>query len=124
MKRRTIVFSLAASVGGLLALSFSVCGRSANQARLPIDRLDVLLANIPDARRLGASYRLTHRRDHIKRQVALRPELAAALAVDCPVTRLGHLKAIVREDFAAQRIRVENNWVVSDTECLVAGLLT
>lgn len=118
--RRTFLIS-----GGALVLagagSVLAC-RNRSEALAQLDRLDVLLPTIRQAQAVGAQVRAIAEPDALLDAALMRPHIAQALALDCPASRSAVMARGIRHEFAAGRVQVAARFVLSDTECLVAGL--
>lgn len=108
--------SIVAVAGG----SLLACSQRAETASY--DRLDVLLADIRDPVRVGQDYRATYGLAALEAQADGCSHIASALRLDCPATRHALLKEGIRKEFAAREIVLCNQFVLSRTECIVAGL--
>ena len=124
LSRRTFF----AAGGGLVALgaaafggSLVYCGRE-SFAALPLERLDVALADIRAPERIGRSYLAAVGRTSVEEGVLGKAGLLDALRRDCPETRRADIRAQFRADFAAGDVVVADRWVVSRSECLVAAV--
>lgn len=107
-------------VGGGSLLACGVGDGGTETARY--DRLDVLLEAMLDPVRVGEAYRRAIGLDALAGCAIARPHIAHALRIDCPSTRHHILQAGVRGEFAADDVVLCGRFVLSSTECIVAGL--
>lgn len=118
---RRIFVGAGAAVVLLGGGSFLTCRLGGTQTAR-YDRLDVLMEGMADPVRVGQAYRQAMGLDALLRHAAARPHVAQALGVDCPSTRRRILQAGVRTEFAADDVVLCDRFVLSATECIVAGL--
>lgn len=124
ISRRTVL----ATGGGVVALGIAGIGGSvpwcngATLAALPLERLDVALADIRDAARIGQVFRETEGEAGIEVAFRDRPALLEAMTLDCDETRRAALRATFRDGFRAGDVVTADRWVVSRAECVVAAL--
>jgi hypothetical protein len=122
--RRTLL----AAGGGLVALGLAGMGGSlvwcnrASLAALPLDRLDVALADMPWAARIGRAYREAEGIADIEAAFLGRPALARATLIDCDSTRRTALRTAFREGFRSGDVVTLDRVLVSRAEGVVAAL--
>ncbi|MFV0359649.1 hypothetical protein [Tropicimonas sp.] len=123
--RRLFLFS-AAGLAAAGVLGFAASARYCDRrvlARLHLlDRLDVAVADIAGAAEIGRSYRARVGDGTLLSELGARPALLEALEYTCPETRRALVRRQFREDFRTGDILVENRWVVSRSECIIAAL--
>lgn len=122
--RRTVL----AAGGGVVVLgaagylgSLAWCNAT-SVASLPLERLDVALADIREPARIGRAFRDREGAAGVEAALRARPALLEAMALDCPETRRTALRTAFREGFAAGDVVTADRWVVSRAECVVAAL--
>ena len=127
MRRLTKRAFLAGAIGfagfGLLGFGGSVivCNRKRLSA-LPLERLDIALVDIRAPERIGGAYRAQVGLAAVEAAFLGNPGLLAAIASDCPETRRGRIRTVIRADFVAGDVIVTDRWVVARSECLIAAL--
>lgn len=125
LTRRTVVLG----AGGLAVLaaagyggSLTVCGGMDLAALVPLDRLDVALAEIRAPERIGRAWRNREGLAATEAAFLASPDLIRAAATECSETRRALFRERFRADFAAGDVAIADRWVVSRAECLVAAL--
>lgn len=108
-----------AGIGGSLLL----CRRE-SLAALPLERLDVALADIRAATRIGRAFRDREGQAGVEAAFLGQQGLLDAVALDCDETRRKALRATFRAAFRAGDVVTADRWVVSRAECVVAALRT
>ncbi len=106
-----------AGIGGSL-----VWCNSTTLASLPLERLDVALADIRDAARIGRAFRAAEGPPGVEAAFLDRPALLQAMTLDCDETRRAALRTAFRDGFRAGDVVTADRWVVSRAECVVAAL--
>lgn len=125
ISRRAVVLG---SGGGLLVLttglfagSSVICAKQ-TVADLQLDRLDVVLPDIPAASRVGQLVRERIGPKMIEEAFLARPALTEALKFDCDETRRSALRTAFSASFHQGEVLTVDRWVLSIAECAVAGL--
>lgn len=85
-------------------------------------RLDVFLPQLPDPERIGRAFRDKLGLDRLQVQAAANACISRAVELDCETSRLSVLHDGVRDEFRRGEIVLCDRFVLSATECLVAGL--
>lgn len=115
--------TLLAVIGG--SVSVLACRTSAarSAAFLPLSRLFVAIDDISEAELIGRSVRAGAMDDQSLVTALLDHEpLCSAMAINCSATRRQAMVNAFQTDFRHGRYRLAANWVVSEGECLTAGL--
>lgn len=108
-----------AAVGGTSLWACSA-GQQAQSAHL--DRLDILLADMVEPARVGKAFRRDLGQDRLHEAAAHNSHIVEALKHTCVSSRRDLLRQGVRDDFAQGRVVLCDRFVLSETECVVAGL--
>lgn len=119
---RRVVLGAGATVLFLGAGSRIACHRKGSQISGAYHRLDVLLADMTDPRRVGISIRAEIGIERLYAYAASNAFIAEAVDLDCAESRLSILRNGIREDFRKEGVVLCDRFVLSITECLVAGL--
>lgn len=98
------------------------CGRESLSATLPLERLDVALADIAAPTRIGQAYLAREGHAAVEAMFLAKTDLVTALAIECPETRRGRIREVARADFSAGDVVIADRWIVARSECLVAAL--
>ncbi|MEM6890611.1 MAG: hypothetical protein AAF636_21135 [Pseudomonadota bacterium] len=93
-------------------------------AALPLDRLDIVLSDIPDAGRIGRAFLAEHGAEQVAAAFLDQADMQSALSLTCDATRRSALRAAFRADFARGDCLTFEGWILSRSECLVAALRT
>lgn len=102
--------------------SIFACNRSTQTAVTSFEPLDVLLAGMRDPLGVGQSYRAEYGLSTLTEAAQTRHWIVSALGIACPDTRYDFLTEGVRHEFRTGEIALCNRFVLSKTECIVAGL--
>jgi hypothetical protein len=111
----------ALAAGGVSYFSCTVGGDQIADLSQP-ETLDVLLADLVDAPRIGKAARARFGLPLLHSAAAQAPQIQTALSIPCAVTRRAHLRQATRTDFATGAIVVCDRLVLSETEVIIAGL--
>lgn len=103
-------------------VSVAACLGASRSQNVRYDRLDVLLPDIVHPVRIGAKIRRTLGQDKLYFEAAQNLYICEAMMHECSTTRRGILRDGLRKDFVAGKMVVCDRFVVSETECIVAGL--
>ena len=120
--RRALIL---AGAGSLLALSAGVSSLLCAQRSLTalnLQRLDVVLPDIPAASRIGQLVRSRVDPAEIELAFWAKPRLVEAIALDCDDTRRIALRSAFRESFSQGEVVNVDGWILSVAECTVAAL--
>lgn len=98
------------------------CQRKTVQVSRNYQRLDVFLPELPDPERIGRSFRERIGLDRLHAHAADNACISRAIALDCETSRLSILREGIRDEFRRGEIVLCDRFVLSVTECLVAGL--
>lgn len=113
-----VVLGTAAAAAGSLVF----CARESRLAGLPLERLDVALADIAAPDRLARALRAAERPEAIEAAFLGRGDLLETLRVDCPESRRAAIRSAFREDFRRGDVVVADRWIVARAEGLIAAL--
>lgn len=119
---RRVVLGAGATVLFLGAGSRVACHRKSIQISQSYHRLDVLLADMAEPRRIGFTIRSEIGIERLYDYAANNTFIAEAVDLVCAESRLSVLRNGIREDFRKEEIVLCDRFVLSMTECLVAGL--
>lgn len=122
ISRRATLWALGGMIAAGATASRIACGRMTRDAALRFDRLDVALADLPGAARIGYAVRKETARSDLIRQFLDRPLLVTALELDCPSSRLAVLRSQIRNDFETDDIIIADRWIVARSEGLISAL--
>ncbi len=123
VRRRHLLVTSGTVLGaGLLGYGGSLvaCSANRNVASL-LQPLFVALADIPAPERIGRGWLTEVGASGLEHQVRRRPDLLALTALPDPLQRREELADLIREDFRREETVVVANWVVTETEALIAG---
>lgn len=115
--------SLAVLGAGGIGGSLVWCNQRTLSA-LPLERLDIVLSDIPEAGRIGRVFLEQHGPQQVAAAFLEQADMQSALSLTCDATRRTALRAAFRADFARGDSLTLEGWVVSRSECLVAALRT
>ena len=122
LTRRSALVSVGAVLAAGTLASYGVCTRRSLQKSSRLERLDVAVSQIRNAREIGAGIRARTSFSEIQRSLEHNKGLMRALDFECPEKRLVVIRDQVSSDFRSADIVVESRWVLSKTECLIAAL--
>jgi hypothetical protein len=115
--------TLLAVMGGGASLLACRASAARTAALLPLSRLFVAIDDIHDIELVGRSVRAGTIDDGRLVSALLDHEsLCSALAIECPASRRQAMGDAFRADFRQGRYRRAADWIVSEGECLTAGL--
>jgi len=118
-----VVVASAAGIGvGLLACNWAPVNTSSAVA--PLGRLFAGFSNTFDPLDIGRKVRpLLVNDENLVSKIINHRSLVASLEIGCSAQRADFLREKYREDFADGRIMEIDGWILSEAECLTAGLL-
>ena len=124
MSKLTRRFLLGSGVTVLVlgGASLMTCRAASRDLALRYDRLDVLLPDMVDYRRIGRAFRTKMGQEKLYAVAFGNQHIYKATARECAATRRELLRSGVCEDFRAGKIVLCDRLVLSETECIVAGL--
>lgn len=124
VSRRTLVGGLGMAALAVGGTSYFLCTLN-NEQRAELqhsDRLDVLLADLVDAPRIGRAARQIFGLKALEMAAWQLTQIRTAISIPCAVARRAHLRQAVSLDFHKSAILVCDRLVLSQTEVIVAGL--
>ena len=124
ISRRLVLLTLGGVVVAGAGVSLGACQARSRMARLSLERLNLAVAGIPGAARIGHAMRAQMSQTELVAAVVAQAPLVSALEIDCPASRLRQIQLQVRAEFEAEDIIVADRWVVSRSEALIAALCT
>jgi hypothetical protein len=119
----TLLVGTAAAAGGSLVF----CQRRRTRAAaLPLERLDVALADMRAPDRLARALRRAappgRVEEALEEALLERPAVTGCLSLECDATRRGALRAAFRDEFRRGDTVVADRWIVARSEAVVAAL--
>lgn len=122
LSRRSLLISTGVVVAGGALASYATCTKHSAQAAMRLDRLDVVAERIRNARKIGANIRAKTAFSDLVRSLRQNAGLVSAMEFECSEKRLAVVREQITRDFRSGAVIVENRWVLSKTEGLVAAL--
>lgn len=122
--RRGMLLGVAGAItlgGGGLGIPALDCDWSEARAA-GADRLFAAIPDIVDPLAIGSAYVAATPPDALAREFFAREAMLAAARPACPERRRSLARQAFRDDFRSGDIVLAEQWVVSRSECLVAGL--
>lgn len=124
LTRRVVIGSglTVAAIGGVSLLACGWSGTAATAGLNRLERLNVLLTSLPEPDRIGRAVIDTVQDDALFGMAAANAHIPQALLINCDSSRYAFLRKGVRLDFHQNDVVLCDRFVLSRTECLVAGL--
>lgn len=121
LTRRILIGSSAGAVV-MAGASLLACNTLSDPRQARYDRLDLLLDDIVDPIRIGRAFRAAVGESRLADYAAHSPWIAEITRIDCPATRRALWHETVRADFRSGNVVLCDRFVLSNMECVVAGL--
>ena len=124
LTRRIVIFGGAVGLTAVATTAGSAlwCNRSSRLAGLPLERLDVGLADIRAPEPLARTLRAGLTPDGLETAFLQHADLPGLLHLECDATRRTALRDLARAEFGRGEILVADRWIVARSEALVAAL--